>query len=195
MTPDAELAALLWQLLGRVILPLWLLAGLADYFVHARMRIAHTSGTHESALHLLQTAEIGVPMLALLFLEATASLLALACIGAAAHTFTAYRDVRYAAPLRHIPVFEQFVHSLLNVLPLVALAIVVVLHWPAWQALLHPFDSMPGSWALRWREPAFAPGTIAEVLAASLLLGVAPGLHEFARTLAARRHPRATPGR
>lgn len=185
MTPDPEFAALLWRLLGCAILPVWLLAGLADYVVHARTRIELTSGVHESALHLLQTAEVAVPMLALLFLEATSPVLALALAGVAAHTLTAYRDVRYASPLRRITVFEQFVHAFLIVSPLTALAVVAVLHWPAWRALFPPFAGTP--WTLQWRDPPFAPVTLAAVLGASILLGVVPGTIEFARTLAARR--------
>lgn len=176
------------------MLPLWLLAGMADYLTHRRTHIAQTSGVHESALHLLQTAEIGIPLLALLFLEGGATVLALAVAGAVAHTATSYRDVRYAVAWRHITVFEQFVHGFLIVLPLAALAIVAVLHWSAWQILLHPFDAPAGSWALRWRDPPFAAGTIAAVLSASLLFGVVPGLAEFVQTLAARRQPKAQPG-
>ena len=191
MTPDPEFAALLWRLLGGAILPLWLLAGLADYIVHARTGIARTSGVHESALHLLQTAEIAVPTLALLFLEATPPVLVLALAGVAAHTLTAYRDIRYASPRRRITVFEQFVHAFLIVSPLVALAVVAVLHWPAWRSLFPPFDAAPGDWALRWRDPPFDAATLAAILGASVLFGVVPGLVEFARTVAARRRGEA----
>lgn len=193
VTADPEFAGLLWGLLGCVILPLWLLAGLADYIVHARTGIERTSGVHESALHLLQTAEIAVPMLALLFLQATPPVLVLAVAGVVAHTFTAYRDIRYASPRRRITVFEQFVHAFLIVLPLAALAVVAVLHWPAWRALFPPFDAAPGSWALRWRDPPFDAAALAAILGASVVLGGVPGVVEFARTLAARRRGEAPP--
>lgn len=184
MTRDPQLAALLWGLLGCAILPLWLLSGLADYIVHARTGIERTSGVHESALHLLQTAEVAVPMLALLFLEVSPPVLLLALAGVTLHTLTAYRDLRWAAPRRRITVFEQFVHAFLIALPLAALAIVVVLHWPAWQALLPPFDAGPAGWGLRWRDPQFPLPVLAAILGASVLLGVVPGAVEFARTLA-----------
>jgi hypothetical protein len=187
---DPQLAALLWRLLGCAILPLWLLAGLADYVVHARTRIERTSGVHESALHLLQTGEIALPMLALLFLEATPPVLALALAGVIAHSVTAYRDVRYASPRRRITVFEQFVHAFLIVLPLAALAVVAVLHWPAWRALFPPFDAGGAEWVLRWRDAPFPPGVLAAILGASVLFGIVPGGIEFARTLAARRRDR-----
>ena len=72
---------LLWGLLGYVVFPLWLLSGTADYLCHARTDIAHTSGTYESALHLLQTAEIGLPVLVFLFLSTNALTLALMTAG------------------------------------------------------------------------------------------------------------------
>lgn len=170
---------LLWGLLGYAVLPVWLLAGLADYTTHARARLAQTSGVRESALHLLQTAEIGVPILALLFLEVSALTLVLMILGALAHTVTAYRDIRYAAPLRHISTFEQFVHAFLIALPLAALGIVIVLHWPAFTALLAIGDAPRDAWALRWREPPFETGTIVAVLGASFVFGILPGLLEF----------------
>lgn len=171
--------ALLWGVLAYGVLPAWLLVGLADYVTHARSRLAQTSGVHESALHLLQTAEIGVPMLALLFLEVTALTLGLMIVGAVAHTISAYRDIRYATPLRVVSTFEQFVHAFLIVLPLAALVILIVLHWPAFTALLAMGNAPRGAWALQWREPPFDPGVIVAVLGASLVFAIVPGLIEF----------------
>lgn len=60
-------------LLMYVVLPLWLAAGFADYLCHRASRIAETSGWKESLLHLLQFAELAVPVLAALFLEINAA--------------------------------------------------------------------------------------------------------------------------
>ena len=106
--------SLLWNLLGYVVFPLWLLSGMADYAVHRRTSIETTSGTHESLLHLLQTAEIAGPALLLLFLEVNALVLLLMALGVAAHTWTAWRDLRYANTLREITPFEQFVHAAMD---------------------------------------------------------------------------------
>ena len=172
---------LLWGLLGYVVFPLWLLAGLADYLCHSRTDLAHTSGVHESVLHLLQTAEIAVPALVLLFLDVTAATLALMVAGVAAHVFTSWRDLHYAARLRYIPPFEQYVHAFLIVLPLVALAIVAILHWPEVVAMADP--AIASDWSLRWRQPAFRIDRIIAVLAAALVFGVLPGLSEFINAL------------
>jgi hypothetical protein len=179
---------LLWGLLGWVVLPLWLLSGLADYICHARMDLAHTSGRHESALHLVQLAEIGLPLLAFLFLDVTATTLLLMAAGVVAHTATSWRDIRYADATRIVPPFEQYVHSFLNVLPWTALALVAVLHWPVVARLLDP--GAGADWALRWRVPPFPPAVIAAVLLGSLVLVILPGAWEFLRANRAARGPR-----
>src|SRR5688500_20309327 len=106
---NATLEHQLWLLLGAGVLPFWLLVGLCCYSTHARTRIAETSGVHESFLHLLQTAEIGVPLLGVLLLEVNALVLLLAVVGVVDHSITAYVDVRYALPRRHEGEFEQYV--------------------------------------------------------------------------------------
>ena len=179
--------SLLWSLLGYVVFPLWLLSGIADYAVHRRTSIETTSGTHESLLHLLQTAEIAGPALLLLFLEVNALVLLLMALGVAAHTWTAWRDLRYANTLREITPFEQFVHTFLFSLPLFAFAIVGVLHWPQLLAVFDPADAPAAAWTLAWKSPPFETGVIVTVLLASLLFGVLPGLAELRATLKARR--------
>jgi hypothetical protein len=52
--PAIDSAFLVRSYLLYFIPPLWMLAGLTDYFLHKRMRIEDTSGTRESVLHLLQ---------------------------------------------------------------------------------------------------------------------------------------------
>ena len=176
---------LLWGLLGCVVFPLWLLSGMADYLCHARTDIAHTSGSRESALHLLQTVEIGLPVLAFLFLSTNALALALMAAGVVAHTATSWRDVAYAAQLRHISPGEQYVHSFLNVLPWVALALVAILHWPVVVAMFDPATA--SEWEPHWRQPPFDGGILFAVLASSLLFGALPGVLEFMHTLAVAR--------
>lgn len=184
---DPALESLLWGLLGGAVLPAWLLAGLADYLAHARTRIEATTGPREAVLHLLQTTQIGVPMLGVLLLEVNALVLVLAVAGVMAHTATAYIDIRYTAPRRRIPAGEQFVHGFLIVLPFVALALILVLHWNAFASI----GAGGSDWWPRWKRAPFPVGVIATVLVASLLLGVLPGMLELVRTL--RNRPVATP--
>src|SRR5437016_10161022 len=49
------------------VMPVWFLAGLADYLCHRATDIAHTAGPKESVIHLLMFAEIAIPLLMCLF--------------------------------------------------------------------------------------------------------------------------------
>jgi len=184
--------ALLWILLGGVVLPVWLLAGFADYVCHARTDLAHTSGVHESRLHLVETAEIGLPMLAFLFLEPTALVLALMALGVVAHAWSSWRDFVYADPRRRIGPGEQYIHAFLTVLPWVALALVLVLHRDAIDAVFDP--AVAAEWSLRWRDPPLDGGLLLAILGASALLTVLPGVIEFANAWRARRERAPVPG-
>lgn len=187
-------SSLLWALLAYGLLPLWLICGVADYVCHRRTGIECTSGVRESLLHLLQTAEIAVPMLALLFLEINALVLGLIVAGAFAHTWTAYRDIRYAAALRRIPPVEQFIHAFLIMLPLMACALLVVLHWPQAQAWWHP--SQTDAWTLAWKRPMRPWGELLTILALAFAFGVVPGLLEIRSILRYRKAAAsARPGR
>jgi hypothetical protein len=166
---------LLWGLLGYGILPLWLLAGLADYWLHQRTSIATTAGAPESRLHFVQTLEVGVPVLIVLFLELNLLALAVMVAAAVAHTVTAYWDVRYASSRRVILPFEQVVHAFLFTLPIFATALLVVMHWPAASAMAPGADA----WSLRLRDPSWPTAVLVVVLGASLLFGLLPGLAEW----------------
>src|SRR5205823_4190777 len=67
MSPNAAQYALMY-----FVLPLWLAAGFVDYLCHRASHIETTSGPKESALHLLQFAEMALPTLASIFLEINA---------------------------------------------------------------------------------------------------------------------------
>lgn len=135
-------------LLGGVM-PLWLGAGLADWYLHRRTRIEDTAGPRESALHSLMFAETGVPVLLGLFCEVNAGVLATAPDAVAAHSATAYWDQAYAEPRRRVTPAEQHVHSLLEVSPVMATFLLTALHWDQAKALAgqdrQPPRSVPGS--------------------------------------------------
>ena len=46
------------------VLPVWLLAGFADWLCHRASHIETTTGAKESLIHLLMFAEVGGPLLA-----------------------------------------------------------------------------------------------------------------------------------
>lgn len=112
-----------------VILPLWVLTGLIDYFLHKRTQIEETSGTKESILHFLQLGEAGVPLVLALLFEVNALIVAVMLVALIVHEATALWDVTYAHTRRYISPWEQHIHSFLEVLPIMAISFVTVLYW------------------------------------------------------------------
>lgn len=171
--------ALLWGLLGYVIFPLWLLVGLIDYWLHQRTDIAVTAGVAESRLHLVQTLEVGIPVLVVLFLELNLLALAIVVAAAVAHTVTAYWDLQYASRHRVILPLEQMVHAFLFTLPLFGAALLVVIHWPVVHTPNGLLSAGIGDWGLRLKREPWDPGLIVVVLLASMLFGMLPGVAEW----------------
>jgi hypothetical protein len=102
------------------VLPIWLLAGLTDYFCHRASQIEQTSGVPESLMHLLQFGLIAIPALMALTLQVNAAFFFLAAAAIIVHHIVAYLDVRYANSTRRVTAFEQMVHSFLEITPITA---------------------------------------------------------------------------
>jgi len=175
-------AALLQNFLMYVVVPVWLLAGLADYFCHRASSIERTSGASESLLHLLQFSLVGVPLLAALFLEINAAVLLVMLIGLALHQATAVWDVRYANATRHVSPAEQHVHGVLEMAPAVATAVVAILKWPDFLSL---FGVGEARFALELKHLPLPGGYLAAVMLGVLLFGALPYGEELLRTLRA----------
>lgn len=178
---DPALAVLLW-----FILPLWFVAGFADWLCHRATKIEATTGAKESLIHLLMFGEIAVPLLAALFLEINALIIALMIIAFLAHEATALWDVSYAVTRREVTPFEQHVHSFLEMLPLMGAAFVAVLHWPQFLALLGTGPEA-ARFDLTWKQQPLPVAYIATVLTAALLFELLPYLEELWRGLRAAR--------
>ncbi|RYY95211.1 MAG: diguanylate cyclase [Comamonadaceae bacterium] len=131
------------QLLMYVVFPLWVGSGLADWFCHRAMRLPQTSGLRENLLHVLMFAEMGLAVLAMALLEinAAALLLVAACI--ASHEFTVWIDLRYSVARREVPPVEQMVHSAQELLPVTALALLVLMAWDQALALVGLGEASP----------------------------------------------------
>ncbi|BBK40457.1 hypothetical protein STVA_04770 [Allostella vacuolata] len=173
------------QILLLFVIPIWILAGFADWLCHRASAIERTAGPMESVLHLLMLAEVGLPLLAGLLLEINALLFVLFLVGWAAHELTAFLDLRFAAGRRHVAPIEQHVHSYLGLLPLTALLGVIALHWGQFQAL---FGAGPeaADFTLRWKDQPLPPAYVVTVLGAVLILSVAPFVEELCRGLRQR---------
>ena len=166
-----------------VLLPLWLVAGFADYLCHRAAHIERTSGWRESLLHLLQFGEMALPVLAALFFEINAGIILLMIVCLVLHQATAMWDVHFAAAAREVKPIEQHVHSLLEMLPLTALLMVVALHWTEFTSLL---GFGPPRFDLTWKDPPLPPTYVAAILGATALFEVLPYLEELVRGLRTR---------
>lgn len=172
---------LLWGLL-----PLWMLAGLADWACHRAERIEASAGLKESTLHLLMIGELGVGVLALLWLEVTAAVLVLLLAACVAHELTMWWDLRYASLKRIIPIVEQWVHGVQMALPWAGFVTLAIVHREQALAVLGLNERMP-DWSLRWREPPLPAEVKAAVLVGAALLVVLPFLQEWQRCRQAKR--------
>jgi hypothetical protein len=168
------------------VLPLWLAAGFADYLCHRASHIESTSGPKESLLHLLQFAEMAVPILAALFFEITSAVILLMIVCLVLHQATAMWDVHYANATREVKPIEQHIHSVLEMMPLTGLLLVVALHW---QAFIGLFGFAPASFAIMPKAEPLPWVYIASVLGLTLLFEVLPYVEELLRGLRHRRVP------
>jgi hypothetical protein len=181
-------AALTQNVLMYFVLPLWLAAGFADYLCHRAVRIEMTSGVKESLLHLLQIVEVGVPILAVMFLEINALVIGLMIVCFVLHEITAIWDLSYATATRYVSPVEQHVHGYLQMLPLLALVLVVVLHWEQFLGLIG-VNSPDFSIALKGSP--LPPFYVAGALLLVLLFELLPYLEEAWRGMRARAQEQA----
>ncbi|KAB1148684.1 diguanylate cyclase [Streptomyces luteolifulvus] len=180
---DVEDANRRFLLLG--VLPLWVVPGLADWWMHRRTKIERTSGTKESAIHALMMTEAGVPVV--MGLLARVNPLVLTAMGGAAvaHGATAVYDVWLASGEREIRPVEQHIHSFLEVLPLSALAFTACLHADQVRSALRGGPN-PGDWRLLPKERPL-PAPYLAGLAGVIVAGVVvPYAEELRRCLRGR---------
>jgi hypothetical protein len=169
-----------WFMLVRVVLPLWVAAGFLDYLCHRRSHIERAAGVRESLLHWLMLGEVMLPGGLILFFRVNALVLAVAIICLIAHEVSGYFDLKLAMATRRVTIFEHQVHSALEILPLMALALVMILHWPQTEALFG-FGAEAADFSLgakqipRWDE-------LARAFAIFLVLAIFPYLEELRRS-------------
>lgn len=166
------------------ILPVWLLAGCADWLCHRASHIEKTTGAKESMLHLLMFAEIGLPLLAAIFLEVNAGIIALMILAFFIHEATSLWDVSYAVTAREVTPLEQHVHSFLELIPLMAILFIISLHWGQFQALFG-LGPEAARFDLAWKEEPLPAAYVFTVMMVILLFELLPYIEEFIRGLRA----------
>jgi hypothetical protein len=176
-----EIAAELLLMYG--VVPLWIAAGLADWWCHRRTRIESTSGWPENVFHWILLGEAGVALVAVTLLEINAAVLMLVLAAFLAHEITTYIELRYAVPLREVRPAEQMIHSFMEILPLVMLAVLALMQWDQVLAL---FDAGEPDFALRPKGQPWPAGYLLGATAAVLVFNVLPMAEEGIRCLRAR---------
>ena len=160
-----------------LLFPLWVAAGFADWGCHRRTGIALTSGLKENLLHLLMFAEVGVAIAAVALLEINAAVLVLVSTVFLVHELTVYWDLHYSTLLRDVGPFEQMVHSFLEMLPLLWLALLAMAAWPQALALVGIGEEAL-DWSLRLKDHPWPPALLRVGLLLSLMFNLLPLLQE-----------------
>jgi hypothetical protein len=168
------------------VLPLWLCAGFADYLCHRASDIEVTAGYKESLIHLLMFSEIAIPLLAAIFFEINALVIALMIGGFIAHQLTALWDVRFANDKRYVSPLEQQVHSFLEILPLAGMLIVIVLNWQQFLSLWG-LGGENSNFGIALKQDPLPWGYVTIFLTAVVLFEVLPYLEELIRGLRSRK--------
>lgn len=166
-----------WVLMA-VVVPLWVLAGLVDWACHRFTAIERTAGWPENVFHWVLFAEAGVALLAVALLEIDAGVMLLVFAAFLAHELTTFIELRYVVPLREVGPLEQMVHSFMELLPLVILALVAAMQWDQVLAL---FDRGVPDFALQTKAQPWPAAYLVGMGLAVLLLNVLPLAEEGLR--------------
>ena len=165
------------------VIPLWVLAGLVDWWCHRRTAIERTSGWRENAFHWLLLAQVGIALLTVALLEIDAAVLLLVLAAFLMHEASTFIELRYVVPLREVRPLEQMVHSFMEILPLVVLALLAVLRWDQVAALA---GAGAPDFSLRAKGEPWPAAYLASLALAVLLLNVLPLAEEGVRCWRAR---------
>lgn len=176
----------LTYLLLYFIFPLWIVMGVADWFCHKRTHIETTTGFKESFIHSLMFLEIGIPVMVGLLFEITNFMLIMMVFFFLLHELTAFWDVSSSYTQRHISPVEQHVHSFLELLPLMALLMVIALHWSSFIGI---FQGNPLDFSFRFKSPFLPLYYLIPLFLGIIILLILPYSEELKRTWLQRKRP------
>ena len=89
-------ATLVLNVMLYVLLPLWGIAGMLDWWCHRNTDIEKTSGLHEAYVHCLMGVQICIPVVLSLLFEVNVLIMLLCFAALLAHEVVAHYDVHYA---------------------------------------------------------------------------------------------------
>ena len=159
-------------LLAVILFPLWMAAGVSDYFCHRASFIETTSGLKESVSHLVMASLMGTGVLLLLIFDLNLLTLILMALLFVAHEVVTQLDLRTAHHVRDVGTVEQQIHAYLEAIPfagvlLLGVAVVAGERWDITFAVRDP---------LYWH-------VVIAVLSTMTVFGALPYWEEFWRCL------------
>lgn len=176
---DVIPALILW-----LLLPAWILAGFLDWLCHRRSQIAVHCGPWESLMHLLLLAQAGAALILGMLFEINEVVLALLLLCFVLHEITGYADIRFAHARRDISPAEQRIHDYMTAMPVTALFLVAILHWPAARSIaLDPASILAAP--LRLKSPPLPVPQVLGIFAGVFLFSLLPYVEELYRGIRA----------
>lgn len=140
-------------------------------------------------MHTLMMLEAGPAVLAPLFVEVNAGVLAATVAFAVVHELTVWWNLAFTTPRRAIPAGEQVIHTFLEAPPFLVGVAAMATHWPQLLALLGLGRETP-RFAIRLQKPPLAASSLWLLASALLLLGALPHADELRRCYRAEREGR-----
>ena len=136
-------------------------------------------------------AEVGIPALMAFFLEVNAAVMVCMMLGFISHEVTALWDVRDASAHRSVGPLEQHVYSFLEILPLIAGTLVMLVHKDEFLTLLglKPF---PPEFSLRMKDLPIPDSDVVAIAFITVGFVGIPYLEEMVRCYRFRRKTHAT---
>jgi hypothetical protein len=150
----------IYALIGYGFYPAWLLGGGIDYLCHRRTAIERTAGFAESLYHLGEFLTMAIIVLGIALFEASLSVFTVLIAAVTLHTLLSYLDVKFTERRRYISPLEQHAHAFMDIIPLAAVALVIVLEWP----------KAAQTWGIDLRTPMLGTAELLAVLV-TLLIG------------------------
>lgn len=170
---------LLFNLVLYVCLPLWLIFGFLDWYCHKKSKIESTTGAKESFYHALMGVQVGLPVFLGLCFEINCLQFIIIFLILIAHEVVAHLDVQYALHKREISILEVHVHSFLETLPFVIVALIIIINWSAF------VDFISFNWAghmdLVWKQRPLDSKYVFGYFFTLIFLDVIPFVEEFIR--------------
>ena len=143
-------ATLVLNVILYVLLPLWGIAGMLDWWCHRNTEIEKTSGLKEAYIHCLMGVQICIPLVLSLLFEVNVLIMLLCFAALIAHEVVAHYDVHFATGKREISIWEVHAHNYLATLPFFLILLIIVRKWEVF------LDTVTLNWSggfgVEWRK-------------------------------------------